>query len=117
MHGYNGRRVKRRLFTMLSALSLLLFVAVVVLWVRSHFTSDHLTWSYDDDAQPERSLSVELHYLSMGEHRRTLRLGRRENPGFATVLAVIGGEEERAVYEGEVIGTRAPKARTGEDIR
>jgi hypothetical protein len=32
--------VKRRLFTILSALSLLLFVAVVVMWVRSHFAGD-----------------------------------------------------------------------------
>ena len=58
--------MKRRLFTLLSALSLLLFVAVCVLWVRSHFTFDHFVWYYDDDAQPERSLSVALHYLSMG---------------------------------------------------
>src|SRR5688572_23863183 len=46
--------MKRRLFTLLSALSLLLFVAVCVLWVRSHFTFDHFVWYYDDDAQPER---------------------------------------------------------------
>jgi hypothetical protein len=35
-----GTRMKRRLFTILSALSLLLFVAVVVLWVRSYSHSD-----------------------------------------------------------------------------
>jgi hypothetical protein len=34
--------MKRRLFTILSALSLLLFVAVVVLWVRSYWMTDHL---------------------------------------------------------------------------
>ena len=34
--------MKRRLFTILSALSLLLFVAVVVLWVRSRFVAS--TW-------------------------------------------------------------------------
>jgi hypothetical protein len=37
--GYNGR-VKRWLFTILSAVSLLLFVAVVVMWVRSYRTKD-----------------------------------------------------------------------------
>jgi hypothetical protein len=34
--------VKRRLFTILSALSLLLFVAVIMLWVRSYFVADNL---------------------------------------------------------------------------
>ena len=34
--------MKRRLFTILSAFSLLLFVAVCVLWVRSYFVSDEL---------------------------------------------------------------------------
>jgi hypothetical protein len=34
--------VKRRLFTILSALSLLLFVALIALWVRSSFTADVL---------------------------------------------------------------------------
>ena len=33
---YNGRLMKRALFTILSALSLLLFVAVVVMWARSY---------------------------------------------------------------------------------
>ena len=36
--------VKRRLSTILAALSLLLFVAVVVLWVRSHIAGDY--WGY-----------------------------------------------------------------------
>jgi hypothetical protein len=35
--------MKRRLFTILSALSLLLFVAVVVVWVRSYFRVDELS--------------------------------------------------------------------------
>jgi hypothetical protein len=35
--------VKRRLFAILSALSLLLFVAVVVLWVRSYSGSDYVS--------------------------------------------------------------------------
>ena len=34
--------VKRRLFTIFSALSLLLLVAVILLWVRSHFVSEHI---------------------------------------------------------------------------
>jgi hypothetical protein len=36
--------VKRPVFTILSALSLLLCVAVVVLWVRSYWVSDALVW-------------------------------------------------------------------------
>ena len=39
--------VKRRLFTILSALSLLLFVAVVVLWVRSYKVNDTFGWYSD----------------------------------------------------------------------
>jgi hypothetical protein len=35
----------RRLFTVLSALSLLLCVAVAVLWVRSYLRSDELVWT------------------------------------------------------------------------
>ena len=35
--------MKRRLFTILSALSLSLFVAVVLLWVRSYWIEDHFT--------------------------------------------------------------------------
>src|SRR5688572_30019636 len=42
-HRYNGA-VKRRLFTILSALSVLLFVAVCALWVRSYGDSDHWVW-------------------------------------------------------------------------
>ena len=36
------RRLPRRLFTLCSALSLLLCVAVCALWVRSHFQADHV---------------------------------------------------------------------------
>jgi hypothetical protein len=36
--------VGRRLFTFLSALSLLSLVAVVALWVRSYWVADHLVW-------------------------------------------------------------------------
>jgi hypothetical protein len=36
--------MKRRLFTILSALSLLLFVAVVVMWVRSYRHCDSIQW-------------------------------------------------------------------------
>jgi hypothetical protein len=36
--------MKRRLFTILSALSLLLFVTVVVLWVRSYRRSPSIGW-------------------------------------------------------------------------
>ena len=40
--------MKRRLFHILSALSLLLFVAVVVLWVRSYFVGDGFVWKPAD---------------------------------------------------------------------
>jgi hypothetical protein len=41
-----GHHVKRRLSTILSALSLLLFVAVCVLWVRSYWVADHIQWTH-----------------------------------------------------------------------
>jgi len=34
----------RRLFTLLNILSLLLFLAALILWVRSHQLTDHLSW-------------------------------------------------------------------------
>jgi hypothetical protein len=40
--------VRRHLFRMLSALSLLVFVAVVVLWVRGYFVADELEYGYFD---------------------------------------------------------------------
>ena len=43
--------MKRRLFTILSTISLLLFVAVVVLWVRSYFVSDRLFWEGFEDVE------------------------------------------------------------------
>jgi len=36
--------VKRRLLNLLTAISLLLFAAVCVLWVRSRFVSDRVAW-------------------------------------------------------------------------
>src|SRR5688500_14547339 len=41
--------MKRRLFTILSGLSLLLFVAVAVLWVRGYSVVDVLHWSASSD--------------------------------------------------------------------
>ena len=38
------RRLARRLFTLCSAVSLLLCAAVCVLWVRSYATTDHVVW-------------------------------------------------------------------------
>ena len=37
--------VRRRLLNLLTALSLLLCVAVVVLWVRSHYRAENIIWS------------------------------------------------------------------------
>jgi hypothetical protein len=45
--------MKRRLFTIFWALSLLPFVAVVALWVRSHHVADNLGWHCEFD-EPER---------------------------------------------------------------
>ena len=36
--------MKRRLFAILSALSLLLFVTIIALWLRSHRVADRVTW-------------------------------------------------------------------------
>ena len=46
--------MKRRVFTILSALSLVLFVATCVMWVRSHLVFDHCRWSRaeHDPTQP-----------------------------------------------------------------
>jgi hypothetical protein len=41
----------RRLFTLLSALSLLLCGATAVLWVRSHYVGDVLRWDHSDDGR------------------------------------------------------------------
>ena len=57
--------MKRRLFTILSALSLLLCVAVCVLWVRSHFVADTLMW-YRDDEHAQRTESEGTILFSAG---------------------------------------------------
>jgi hypothetical protein len=51
------RRLARHLFTVLSALSLLLCVAVCVLWVRSQWTVDWIFWGRYDNSQ-RRSISL-----------------------------------------------------------
>lgn len=59
--------MKRRLFTILSALSLLLCVGVVVLWVRSYWREDRISVAYG--AGPYRAMSVrlgELHFQRAG---------------------------------------------------
>src|SRR5687768_10735645 len=43
--GNDMRRLARHLFTLCSAVSLVLCVAVCVLWVRSHFRADWLIWA------------------------------------------------------------------------
>src|SRR4051812_17408795 len=43
--GGNGSRWRRRLFTFFSAVSLLFFVAVFVLWVRSRSVVNVVVWS------------------------------------------------------------------------
>jgi hypothetical protein len=79
----------RRLSTLLSALSLLLCVAAVFMWVRSEGTQDqvwHLTWG---PADPD------------GYHRRTIR-GVRSGRGVATI-SVSFDRVGTALYENRQI--------------
>jgi hypothetical protein len=61
--------VKRRLFTILSALSLLLFVAVLVLWVRSYWRFDSVSRSRAAHFLSFRSESGYVHLSSAQYHR------------------------------------------------
>jgi hypothetical protein len=54
--------MKHRLFTILSAVSLLLCVATCVLWVRSYWLSDQLAWGY-------RSIESAQGYVMLGISR------------------------------------------------
>ena len=54
--------MKRRLFTILAACSLLLFAALVVLWLRSYWIADHLQWT---DRRMERSTYAERYFTTI----------------------------------------------------
>jgi hypothetical protein len=47
---YEGAKMIRRMFTILSALSLVLCVATCGLWVRSYSVTDYLSWNEDRPA-------------------------------------------------------------------
>ena len=64
--------MKRRLFTILSAISLLLFVAVAVLWVRSHFRGDRLGYGIlGVDGKRHRRVTLQSHQGTI-DYRDTL---------------------------------------------
>jgi hypothetical protein len=58
------RRVKRRLFTILSALSLLLFVAVCVLWVRGRSGVDAVALTHDHWPNDGKATSRQVDLIS-----------------------------------------------------
>ena len=59
--------MKRRLFSLLSAISLLLCVATCGVWVRSHWVSDQLLWN--------RARNVQSVMTGMGQVAATLFIG------------------------------------------
>ena len=59
------RRLARWLFTLCSVMSLLLCVAVCVLWVRSATAFDHLRWRYAVDVKPRQRDERSLHAISV----------------------------------------------------
>jgi hypothetical protein len=61
--------VKRRLFAILSALSLLLFVAVCVMWVRSYWVGDRVSWTTRE--QMSDSVEVRFRYAGWENGQRT----------------------------------------------
>jgi hypothetical protein len=90
------RRLARHLFTLCSAASLLLCVAVCVLWVRSHSAFDHLWYRHRLSQSPQQRTEEALHLVSVrgqlllvashdeyGEFRRRLRPVERPGCRFA----------------------------------
>ena len=73
--------MRRRLFTILSALSLLLCVAVVALWVRSYWRHDSIHWTRHnfDDPSPRSPIRVETVTAESECGRAGLRWWRYES--------------------------------------
>ena len=95
------RRLARRLFTLCSTVSLLLCVAVCVLWVRSHRVRDELAW-VDRHTLPHGSLSrqtrsgivVERGEVSVGHSSRTWdsdSMPMENEPDFSWTAEPTGG--------------------------
>jgi hypothetical protein len=57
--------LRRRLLNLLTAVSLLLCVAVCVLWVRSRATFDHVRWRYAVEVTPRERAERSLHVISV----------------------------------------------------
>ena len=59
------RHAARRLFTLAAATSLLLFLAVILFWLRSHWQSENLTWrsSTGQNSLGTRQGYLVLHYF------------------------------------------------------
>src|SRR5687767_2128357 len=70
------RRLARRVFTLCSAVSLLLCVAVSVLWVRSYWTTDFVFRTTVD----ERGRATGSHSVASWRGSVWLRLGRLDAP-------------------------------------
>ena len=66
------RRLARHLFTLCSAVSLLLCVAVCVLWVRSYYAADSFGWEYADDERGSRSVGMVSSRAPHSGHRSGL---------------------------------------------
>jgi hypothetical protein len=61
-YGYHDRVIRRRLLTIASAASLILSIAVIVLWVRSYSTSDEVSWGFASaPTSPEKDVAHELY--------------------------------------------------------
>ena len=67
--------MRRRLLNLLTALSLLLFVAFAALWVRSMWAADVVTLQVDRSADSCLWVYAEIHRngMGVGTHRRPLR--------------------------------------------
>jgi hypothetical protein len=68
----------RRLFTLLSALSLLLCVAVVVLWVRSYWTAEAFRWATAEGGR--RAVGSNAGSLALGRQALAPSISRITTP-------------------------------------
>ena len=78
--------MRRRLLNLLTTLSLLLCVAVVALWARSHLESDSLFWRRGESTGDEsyRSQSVTVRTLRGGVQAEWFKLAARTGMGWGT---------------------------------
>jgi hypothetical protein len=100
--------VKRRLFTILSALSLLLFVAVCVLWVRSYSGSDYLSrWRLLSSSR--QAMTSRVHQVRWTRGRVHLTAGEHTvYPHYVASLPVVGEGERSPRWGWGRLGARHP---------